>query len=173
MRRTLGTGFLIAALSVGLGGCLRPLYGQPEYGGLAVQNGLKGIKIEIEGERLAHYLRNELEFNLRGGEPDTGPLTHRLTIATTQTVSSAIVDRITGAAESATMTLDAAYQLYPITTPPSPAITSGNAKVVVSYDRSSQRFASIRSARDAEIQSAKQMAEQIKTRIAVHLATPR
>jgi LPS-assembly lipoprotein len=171
MRRTLGTGLLIAALSVGLGGCLRPLYGQPEYGGLAIQRGLQGVRIEIEGERLAHYLRNELEFGLRGGDPSTGPLTHRLVITTRQTVASAIVDRITGAAESATLTLDATYTLYPIG--PGPAVTSGNAKVVVSYDRSAQRFASIRSARDAEIQSARQMAEQIKTRIAAYLATPR
>ncbi len=181
MRRTLGTGLLIAALSLGLAGCFRPLYGQPEFGGLAVQNGLQGIKVEIEGERLAHYLRNELEFGLRGGASDTGPLTHRLVITTRQAVSSAIVDRITGAAESATLTLDANYQLFrimpttPTTTPPppNPAITSGAAKVVVSYDRSAQRFASIRSARDAEIQSARQMAEQIKTRIAAYLATPR
>ncbi len=171
MRHTLGTGLLIAALSVGLGGCLRPLYGQPEFGGLAIQKGLQGVKIEIEGERLAHYLRNELEFGLRGGDPSTGPLTHRLVITTKQTVASAIVDRITGAAESATLTLDATYSLFPLG--PGPAVTSGTAKVVVSYDRSAQRFASIRSARDAEIQSARQMAEQIKTRIAAYLATPR
>ncbi len=171
MRRTLGTGLLIAALSVGLGGCLRPLYGQPEFGGLAVQKGLQGIKIEIEGERLAHYLRNELEFGLRGGDPSPGQLTHRLTITVTQSVASAIVDRITGAAESATLTLDATYALYPLG--PGPAVTSGTAKVVVSYDRSQQRFASLRSARDAEIQGARQMAEQIKVRIASYLATPR
>lgn len=172
MRRFISTGLLVAALSAGLGGCFRPLYGSQEFGGLAVQTGLQGVKIEIEGERLAHYLRNELEFGLRGGDPTPAPFTHRLVITTKQTVASAIVDRITGAAESATLTLDAAYSLYPLT-PAGPAVTSGNAKVIVSYDRSSQRFASIRSARDAEIQSARQMAEQLKTRIAAYLATTR
>ncbi len=171
MQRILRTGALVAVLSLGLGGCFRPLYGQPEFGGLAVQNGLQGIKIEIEGERLAHYMRNELEFGLRGGDPSPAPVTHRLVVTTKQTVASAIVDRISGAAESATMTLDSTYTLFPIG--PGPAVTSGTAKVVVSYDRSPQRFASIRSARDAEIRGARQMAEQIKTRIAAYLATPR
>jgi LPS-assembly lipoprotein len=39
-----------------------------------------------------------------------------------------------------------------------------------SYDRTSQRFANIRAARDAEIRDAKVLADQIKTRLAVALA---
>lgn len=171
MRRFLSTGALIALLSLGLGGCFRPLYGTSEYGGLGVQQGLQGIQIQIEGERLAHYVRNELEFGLRGGDPSSAPVTRNLLITTKQTVSSAIVDRLTGAAESATLTLDADYTLRQIGG--GAIVTSGKATVVVSYDRSSQRFASIRSARDAEIQAARQLAEQIKTRIAAHLAASR
>lgn len=163
---------LIASLlSVALAGCFRPLYGSAEYGGLAVQRGLAGIKIELEGERLAHYVRNELDFELRGGTPENVPTTHRLTVAATQNVSSAIIERNTGAAESGVMTIEAKYALYALNS--AKVVTEGQAQVVVSYDRSQQRFATVRAARDAEIRGAKQLAEQIKTRIASHLASSR
>lgn len=171
MRRTLR--FAALALVLGLGGCLRPLYGSPDLGGLAVQNGLAGIKIEVAGERLAHYLRNELEFGLRGGDPDAvaASTTHRLVITASQTTQSAIVDRVTGAAENAVISINARYLLYPIGK--TVAVTEGDARVLVSYERSQQRFASIRAARDAEIQAARQLADQIRTRVAAFLATNR
>jgi LPS-assembly lipoprotein len=171
MTRFLRMAMTAGVLALGLSGCFRPLYGSAEFGGLAVQQGLAGVKVEIEGERLAHYLRNELEFGLRGGDPNAAPVTHRLVVSAKQNVSSAVIDRLTGAAESAVMTIDARYILYPAgkTT----VVTEGDAKAVVSYDRSQQRFASVRAARDAEIQGAKQLAEQIKTRIAAHLASTR
>ncbi len=49
-------------------------------------------------------------------------------------------------------------------------ITEGVATSTATYDRSIQRFASLRAARDAEIRLAKVLAEQIKTRIASVLA---
>jgi len=171
MFRLVKVAVLAACLAPALGGCLRPLYGAPEYGGLAVQNGLRGVKIEIAGERLAHYLRNELEFELRGGSPDSIAETHRLTINARQSVQAAIVERITGAAESATLQIDASYKLYAIGKPA--VITEGDARVIVSYDRGQQRFASQRAARDAEIRGARQLAEQVRTRIASHLAAQR
>ncbi len=162
---------LVGVLALGLGGCLRPLYGTAEFGGLAVQQGLAGVSIDLQGERLAHYLRNELEFGLRGGNPDVAPLTHKLRIVATQRTAAAVVDRLTGAAESGYMTLTAKYWLFP--NGKSVAETEGEAVALVSYDRSQQRFATIRAARDAEIQGAKQLAEQIKTRVAAHMASKR
>jgi LPS-assembly lipoprotein len=162
---------VIALLSLGLGGCFRPLYGSAEFGGLAVQQGLAGVSIDIQGERMAHYIRNELEFNLRGGDPNVAPVTHRLVVTAKQVTAAAVVDRLTGTAESGYMTISAKYWLYP--KDKSKADTEGDASVLVSYDRSQQRFATTRAARDAEIQGAKQLAEQIKTRIAAYLASKR
>ncbi len=50
-------------------------------------------------------------------------------------------------------------------------ISEGVATSTATYDRSIQRFASLRAARDAEIRLAKVLAEQIKTRIASVLVT--
>ena len=41
----------------------------------------------------------------------------------------------------------------------------------VVYDRTSQRLSNVRAARDAEIRNAKVLADQIRTRIAIALAT--
>jgi LPS-assembly lipoprotein len=162
---------VITLLSLGLGGCFRPLYGSPEFGGLAIQQGLAGVSIDISSDRMAHYIRNELEFGLRGGDPNVAPVTHRLVVTAKQITAAAVVDRLTGTAESGYMTISAKYWLYP--RDKTKADTEGDASVLVSYDRTQQRFATTRAARDAEIQGAKQLAEQIKTRIAAYMASKR
>jgi LPS-assembly lipoprotein len=163
---------ILLFLSLGMTGCLRPLYGSPEFGGLAIQQGLAGVTIEVRGDRLEHYLRNELEFGLRGDGVQSGPRTHRLVVVPTTRLNTAIVDRVSGTAESVNMIITARYTLY-ATNKPTVVLTDENATVAVSYDRSIQRFASIRASRDAEIRGAKQMAEQIKTRVAAYLASNR
>jgi LPS-assembly lipoprotein len=163
---------ILLFLSLGMTGCLRPLYGSPEFGGLAIQQGLAGVTIEVRGDRLEHYLRNELEFGLRGDGDQSGPRTHRLVVVPTTRLNTAIVDRVSGTAESVNMIITARYTLY-ATNKPTVVLTDENATVAVSYDRSIQRFASIRASRDAEIRGAKQMAEQIKTRVAAYLASNR
>jgi len=172
MLRHLRNAMLVGLLAASAGGCLRPLYGSQEYGGLAVQQGLSGIKIELDGQRLAHYLRNELEFGLRGGDPDSTTMKYRLAITASQRTDAAIVDRVTGQAEAGYMTITARYALYNMDKP-ARKLTEGDARVLVSYDRYQQRFATIRAARDAEIQGAKQLAEQIKTRVATYLVSAR
>jgi LPS-assembly lipoprotein len=172
MTRHLAKFMLAASLTFGLAGCLRPLYGSAEYGGLAAQNGLSGLRIDIQGDRLAHYIRNELEFGLRGGnaQPIIDPKAPRLAIRATQTSNSPVIDRITGIAENVTITFKANYQLFGPASATKPE-TEGEAVVLVTYDRSQNAFASQRAARDAEIQAGRQMAEQIKIRIASYLAS--
>jgi LPS-assembly lipoprotein len=163
---------LIFLLALGVTGCFRPLYGSPEFGGLNIQQGLAGVTIDVQGDRLEHYLRNELEFGLRGDGNQSGPRTHRLVVVPKARLNSAIVDRDSGSAESVVMVIDAKYTLYALNKP-TVILTENDATVAVSYERSVQRFASIRAARDAEIRGAKQISEQIKTRIAAYLASNR
>jgi LPS-assembly lipoprotein len=164
-----GKAMLAVALALGLAGCLRPLYGAPEFGGLAAQQGLAGVRVDVQGERLAHYLRNELEFSLRGGNPADGATRYVLSVTAAARTGGAIVDRISGAAESAALFIDASYTLKePGKSQP---VNEGTATVVVSYERSQQRFANTRAARDAEIQGARQLADQIRSRVASYLAS--
>ncbi|MDJ1158706.1 LPS assembly lipoprotein LptE [Chelatococcus sp. SYSU_G07232] len=162
---------VVGTLALGLAGCFRPLYGTTAAG-TSVQDTLAAIDVPQirspnEG-RLGHYLRNELAFDLGGGAPVQAKR-YRLEITTTERVQTAIVDTQTGRADSATLIAEATYTLKPLGD--GPAVTTGKAIASASYDRSSQRFTTLRAARDAEIRVASLLAEQIKTRIAAMLAT--
>jgi LPS-assembly lipoprotein len=161
----------VALLAPTLSGCLRPLYGPAASGGLDASRALSGVALEIQGDRLEHYLRNELEFSLRGDGNLNAPKTHRLRVAVRQTTSAATVDRLSGSADSVHMVLNARYQLFKGND--ARALHEGDAVAAVSYDRDQQRFASQRAARDAEIRGARQLADEIRTRVAIHLSAGR
>ncbi|MGL4637958.1 MAG: LPS assembly lipoprotein LptE [Beijerinckiaceae bacterium] len=172
MKHALRSAFVVSILAIGLSGCIRPLYGTAENNGLDIQQSLSNVSITVDGDRMQHYLRNELEFGLRGGNaPSSTGTQYRLTVNARQRVAATVIDRISGAAETATMILEATYTLTETGKPA--VLETGTSTVVVSYDRSQQRFASVRAARDAEIQGARQMADQIKTRVAAYLASKR
>jgi LPS-assembly lipoprotein len=163
---------LVATLALGLSACFRPLYG-PTASGAPLSAVLASIQVEpaktAQGqERLGHYLRSELVFDLDGsGQPSEKK--YRLTLAASETVQTPIVSSITGRAESATLLGTASYKVQPLVG--DRIITEGVAQGTATYDRSAQRFASLRAARDAEIRLAKLLSEQIKTRVAAILAT--
>jgi LPS-assembly lipoprotein len=161
----------IALASTGLTGCLRPLYGSAAQGGLDAGVALSGVALEIQGDRLEHHLRNELEFNLRGDGNVNAPKTHRLRVAVRQSTLAASVDRVSGAADSVHMILTARFQLFRGSDPK--PVHEGDSIAAISYDRDQQRFASTRAARDAEVRGARQLAQDIRTQVAVRLSAGR
>jgi len=148
-----------------LAGCLQPMYGG--VGGGQLRADLAAIRVEPIPHRIGHYLANDLGF-LLNGSGESVPPRYRLVITVNEKVQSPLIDTITGRATSGTLVVDAEYKLFP--SGQDTAVTSGTAFASVSYDRSSQRFANLRAARDAEIRSAKVLAEQIQTRLATALA---
>lgn len=153
-----------------LGGCFQPMYGGLAGGQLVDE--LQAIKVEPIPDRLGHYLGNELIFNLNGTGSSPTPR-YRLVITARERVNSPLVDTVTARATAGTVLVDAEYKLYriPYTEGDKPIIEDV-AVSAVSYDRTSQRFANLRAARYAEIQNAKVLADQIRTRLAISLAKP-
>jgi LPS-assembly lipoprotein len=155
------TGFL------SLTGCIRPLYGTDSQG-QTFDERLSTINVEKVSvpqgqERLSHYLRAELVFDLDGrGRPSAK--NYKLVVNATERVQAPIVNTLTGRAESATLIGQADYVLQSLDG--KSEITSGRAFGSVTYDRNQQRFATVRAARDAEIKLAKLLSEQIKNRLA-------
>jgi LPS-assembly lipoprotein len=84
-------------------------------------------------------------------------------------VQAAIINTVTGRAETANVTGDVSYTLTHLAD--DKVVASGKATGHVSYDRSPQRFATVRAARDAEIRLAKVLTDQLRTRLATTLAT--
>lgn len=162
-------GSLRASLAVAsallLSACFKPMYGGPE--GVALQNDLQAIAIDPIPERSGHYLANELHFLLNGTGSDV-PAKYRLQITLRERIQASLVDSVTQRATAGAIVIDADYKLVSIAG--GNPITSGVAFTFSSYDRSSQRFANIRAARDAEIRDAKVLADQIKTRLAIALS---
>jgi LPS-assembly lipoprotein len=168
LRRASRLGFVLA-LTVGLSACLRPLYG-PTASGERLETVLAAIDVaEVDADtahdRFGHYLRSELIFDLNGsGVP--APKRYRLAMSYRQQVQSPIIDTATGRATSATVE---GHVNYKLTALDGREVANGIAVGHASYDRSPQRFATVRAARDAEIRLAKVLSEQIKNRLAVAL----
>lgn len=159
---------LLLALALPLAGCLKPAYGTLAQGGAEVSPKLKSITVDDLPDRFGHYLRNELAFELDGGAAGGPEKTLRLQISTKSTVVSAVVNTQTGRADTAQITLEAQWRLLPVGG--GPTVATGRAYTNVSYDRSVQRFANVRAARDAEIRGARVLTDQIRTQLVAQFA---
>lgn len=172
-RAGLAARLLAVAMAAGaVSACLRPLYG-PTATGEPLRNVLAAIDVpkvntSFNKERIGHYLRSDLVFDLDGsGQP--APKRYKLAILVRDSLSSPIVDTATGRALSATLNADADFTLT--TLDGTQTIAKGTASASATYERSAQRFAGVRAAREAEIRAAKLLSEQIKTRIAAALVS--
>lgn len=163
---------LAAALTLSVSACFRPLYG-PTASGEPMSVALASVQVDDvsmaqDQERLGHYLRSELIFGLDGSGQSATPKRYRLKMQGSESVTTPIVSATTARAEAGTIIGTVKYSLE--TLDGAKVISEGVATATATYDRSVQRFASLRAARDAEIRLAKVLAEQIKTRIASVMA---
>ncbi len=158
----------IAALA---GGCFQPLYSDYTTStmGVSVKTALRGIEIpEIKG-LIGHYFRNELVFEFDGsGEPDAQK-TAKLEAAVTESVEVVTVDYANGRADSAVLVATVTWKLTRNGT--AEILASGTNSVRVPYERSSQRFATVRAARDAQVRAAKNLATIVRGQIAADLTS--
>lgn len=162
--RRFTAGLAVLGLSVGLAGCFTPM-----YGGLNGQLGaeLQAIAVDPIPDRLGHYIQDELISDLNG--TGSAPAAkYRLTVLTKERVQSALVDVVTRRATAATVVIDTDFVLTPVGG--LEPVVQGTVTSAATYNRSEQRFANIRAARDAEIRDAKTIADQITIRVSAALA---
>src|SRR5215203_5466406 len=113
LRRGLRLG-AAAALTLGLTACLRPLYG-PTPSGAPLAEVLAAVQVEPSTipagqERLSHYLRSELVYDLNGsGQPF--PKRYKLTVTAYGTPTIPLSDASTGRADAVTLDGSAFYVL--------------------------------------------------------------
>lgn len=154
----------VLGLSLSLAGCFTPM-----YGGLHGQLGaeLQAIAVDPIPDRLGHYIQDELISDLNG-TGSSPAAKYRLAVLTKERVQSALVDVVTRRATAATVVIDTDFVLTPVGG--SEPIAQGTVTSAATYNRSEQRFANIRAARDAEIRDAKTIADQITIRVSAALA---
>ena len=158
---------LAPSFALPLAGCLQPMYGQFAEGGPGLQSELQTIAIEPIPDRIGHYLGDDLVLELNGTGSHPLPK-YRLFVTLNEGVQTPLIDTVSGRASAATVVINANYRLESFET--GLTVTNGTAFVFKSYDRTSQRFADVRAARDAEIQDAKQLADLLRLRLAAALS---
>ena len=153
------------------GGCFQPLYAENTRSvtGGSIKDTMKEVEVpEIKG-LIGHYLRNELVFELDGGgEPDrTKRLKFNTSIA--ESIEVVTVDYANGRADSAILVATATWTVTEISS--GKVVSKGTNIVRAPYERSSQRFATVRAARDAQVRAAKNLATLIRGQMAADLVS--
>ncbi|MEZ5855682.1 MAG: LPS assembly lipoprotein LptE [Hyphomicrobiaceae bacterium] len=158
---------LIAAL---IGGCadgsgFRPLYG-PTGSGASMQSALASVEIAAIPSRVGQRIRNELIFQNTGGG-DAAPREYRLQIGIKESLNSSLV-KGTGEALSQVYNLEAIFTLVRISD--KKVMLKGNSYARAEFERFHQIYSNVRAKEDAENRAANQIADDIRTRIAIALS---
>lgn len=162
-----------AAMAAAAAGCFSPMYAQrPVNGAPSLSDALAAVDVkQIDAPngtalaRIAVETRNELLFGITGGA-GSAPATHRLNIRLVPSNTAIILDIFTNRPEFENFGLDASYTLTEIVTGKSVLRANAAARVTYAIPGQQQRFARNRGMHDAESLAAKQIAEQIKSRLA-------
>jgi len=167
----LGLALALAGLTAA---CFQPLYADRptgEEGGL--RSALNGIEIDqIDAPkgspqaRVAVQLRNDLLFALNGGAAASPYPTHRLNIRMTTSTSAIIVDIATGRTVDEITGIDVVYRLTEIATKRVVVNGTSFARATSTIPGQQQRFALARARIDAQERAAKEIVDQIRTRLA-------
>ena len=170
--------FIALALAGLTAGCFQPLYAErPTAAGVTgVADRLSSVDVAAidapSGSRLARVsvsVRDELMYDLTGGAGRASPI-YRLNVRMTATQLQVIVDINTARPDINNYGIDAVYTLTEIAT--GKPVVKGQTFARVSYNipGQQQRFAGERGLRDAEDRAAKEIAENIRNRLASHFA---
>lgn len=165
------TALALVAMAVGLAGCFQPMYGQSTLfgAGAKLRDEMRQVEIlEIQG-RLGQEIRNDLIFELTGGQGNPVGAPYKLALTITSGSQTPLVDVSSGRATSETVVLDVTYRVLDVTN--DRVVLTEKALARVSLDRSQQRYAAIRAVRDAQNRAAKLVAEQIRSRLASYFLT--
>ncbi|MGP9813045.1 LPS assembly lipoprotein LptE [Rhodopseudomonas sp. NSM] len=163
---------LAAMLAAPLAGCFQPMYADRGDGSPALRDKLAAVEVPPldlpNGSRTARLgveIRNALMFKIYGSATGAPPL-YSLKMNLTTQRSSLIVDPTTALPTIENYGIDASYRLIEIAT--GKVVMAGNTFSRVEYDvpGQTQRFARTRAGRDAEDRAAKEIAENINTRLA-------
>jgi LPS-assembly lipoprotein len=163
---------VICALALGpailLGGCFRPMYAT--YDGAVAPglvNDLSSISIESSPDRVTNRVRENLLFNFTGGAEPPAPR-YKLGLGVSTAGAPQVVSGTTLTLEIAIITLKGNFVLVDAKT--NKALFSGTAYARKSYSGTLQYYAANRAATNAMNTAAVDLADQIRTQLAIYLA---
>lgn len=169
----LGTGLLLATLSVGLTACqFQPLYNS-DSGTIGAQNlALSRMSVAQVDTRAAQQVRNHLIFLLSGGASPVDP-SHEVRLrvnSNADVLAGAISESDTGIQKGNTagrVSVNVSYEIYDFAS--KQIVHRGSRGASAAFDRNNQAFAAERAIRDAENRAAREAAEQLRLAISSDL----
>ena len=147
---------LCASLIAGCG--FQPLYATRD--GVAITASLKQISVSAPNDEVGREVRDQLLDILR----PSGPALYRLEIAPRRSVTNAAVRQDAEETRS-NLTLAATYVLIDMDT--DKVIHKGSARAIASFSRLTSEYANVVAARDAEVRTARQVAEEIRQQLGI------
>lgn len=163
-RRSLISAGLFAAITTSLGACgFRPLLSQAEADG-SVQRELAAVDISGLGGRLGQQLRIALEDNLDPASSGTPPL-YDLDIRLSST-NSAFAIQLDNTISRYNLTLTAGFVLR--RNLDQNVLYRSSVQRVASYNQRRAPFATLTAQQDAERRAAEEIADDIRTLLALH-----
>ena len=170
-----------------LAGCgFRPLYNQPTAtnaaGGYNVQADLATVSIDPIKDRIGQQLRNQLLTRLNPGGNPAKPV-YSLRVSVSEGVQELGI-RKSSYASRANLRILASYSLSFVSSEQSIAnsartekdqikLPSGSVLAISSYDISAFEFTTLTARKDARSRAIREIADDLKTRLAVHFAQAR
>jgi LPS-assembly lipoprotein len=145
-----------------------PLYGSRERGGPGSVEALQQIAVGPIPDRIGQVLRNNLLDRLTPtGEPDRPR--YRLAVALAVSKEGLAITKD----ESITrfnLRIIASFVLYD--TANNAEVTRGVSRTIAAYNVVTSQFATLVAEKDAESRAARELSEDIRTRLAVHFTRP-
>jgi len=173
---TMAIGGRVAALAaliglVPVGGCtsVQPLYGSVTGQPSPVVAQLHQVEVEVAKSRLSQEIRNELIYQLYGGEgsPDPKPK-YKLSVRVNDSNVPVGVEKFEDLPAAYLEQLNATFTLTETAT--DKTLLTGTSFENAAYDFSNQRYANIRAQRDAQNRAGTVIADDIQIKLAAYFA---
>ena len=155
--------FLAAVAAAALAACtVQPLYA-PTSAGTSVVAALGTITIDPVADRVGQELRNQLIFQLNGGQGQPADARYRMRLVVSTSENALGVTPI-ATAPAYSITVAATYEVRSIAD--DKIVYRSTSRQSASYDRVNQAYANERARRDAENRAAALVADDIRIRLA-------
>lgn len=128
----------------------------------SVRSVMKSINVKPVKTRVAQQVRNNLLFDLNGGQLVPGGQ-YEVKLEISSASQSLAVEGDSLSSTSAQVAITAIYTLFDTST--GKPVSTGTRRAVASFDQTPQKFANERAQRDAENRAAKVVAQQIRLAI--------
>lgn len=128
----------------------------------SVRTIMKSISVDPVRERVAQQVRNNLLFELNGGQLEPGGQ-YKVSLRVSPSTRSLAVEGDSLSSTSAQAVVRVNYRLIDMTS--GKPISEGIRQAVASFDQTPQSYANERAARDAQNRAAKAVAQQVRLAI--------